>query len=272
MAHEFPELLEVPYRVAIPTYNRPKILREKTLALVENSNLELDALDIFVENEEQLEMYIKELVDDFPHLNYIVTHTTGICEKRNFVRYYYSMIRHNPWVFNMDDDLDYIMDKDNVPFFDFHNFIMSGFTECERVGATLFGISPLVNNFFLRDKVTYNLNYIIGAFFGVILEDGVIPFMTDMEHYEDFDFSLAHYFKDKKIVRYNHLGLKTKYFEDSGGITFQMGGRAARQKYMDENAEYMVEKWGNDAVKVTSNKWGTGLRLNHCHRFAPQEK
>ena len=275
MAHEFPEIddeFTAPYRIAIPTYNRPKILREKTLALIERSNLSMLDIDIFVENETQLALYTKELIEDFPELNYIVTHTNGICEKRNFVRYYYSMENFCAWVFNLDDDLDYIMDKDNQPFLDFHNFIMSGFTECERVGATLFGISPLINNFFLRDKVTYNLNYIIGAFFGVIFEKDEMPFLTDMEHYEDFDFSLAHYFKDKKIVRYNHLGLKTKYFEDTGGITYQMGGREARKKYMDENADYMVEKWGADAVRITSNKWGTGLRLNHCHRFAPQGK
>ena len=166
MAHEFPEIddeFNAPYRIAIPTYNRPRILREKTLALIERSNLSMLDIDIFVENETQLALYTKELIEDFPELNYIVTHTNGICEKRNFVRYYCSMENFCAWVFNMDDDLDYIMDKDNQPFLDFHNFIMSGFTECERVGATLFGISPLINNFFLRDKITYNLNYIIGA-------------------------------------------------------------------------------------------------------------
>ena len=38
MAHEFPEIddeFTAPYRIAIPTYNRPRILREKTLALID---------------------------------------------------------------------------------------------------------------------------------------------------------------------------------------------------------------------------------------------
>ena len=53
MAHEFPEIedFSVPYRIAIPTYNRPKILKEKTLALIGLSNLDISDIDIFVENE-----------------------------------------------------------------------------------------------------------------------------------------------------------------------------------------------------------------------------
>ena len=172
----------------------------------------------------------------------------------------------NKYTFCLDDDIDTVMRKDKTEETELEDFITRGFLECDNVGATMFGISPLHNEFFLRDNISYNLNYIIGAFFGFISEEGVMPYMTDMEHYEDFDFSLAHYFKDKKLVRFNHLGLKTKYFEPTGGITYQMGGLEARQKYMDENAEYMREKWG-DVVKITSNKWGTGLKLNHLHRF-----
>ena len=275
MYHEFmkeleesqPEEIPALYRIAIPTYNRPAILKEKTLALIDRSNLYCTDIDIFVEDEEQLALYIAELHEDYPQLNYIITHTSGICEKRNFVRWYYSMDNFHKYIFCMDDDLDIIMDKENKEYNDLHNFITSGFMECDRVGATIFGISPLHNPFFLRNCISYKLNYIIGAFFGFITEEGVEPYLTDMEHYEDFDFSLAHYFKDKKIVRYNHLGLKTKYFEPTGGITYQMGGLEARREYMKNNAQYMVDKWGENAVKITKNKWGVGLKLNYHHKF-----
>lgn len=272
MAHEFFKELEddLPsmYRIAIPTYNRPKIFKEKTLALLAKSNISMNDIDVFVENEEQLKLYCDELLEDYPNLQYIITNTKGICEKRNYVRYYYTMENYQKYVFNMDDDLEIIMDKDDNEFTDFHNFITSGFTECERVGATMFGISPLHNPFFLRNNISYRLNYIIGAFFGVIhKEEGELPYMTELEHYEDFDFCLYHYFKDKKLVRYNHLGLKTKYFEPTGGITYQMGGLQARHDYMNSHSQYMVDKWGEDAVKITKNKWGTGLKLNHNHRF-----
>ena len=268
MSHEFEnELVTLNYRIAIPSYNRPTILKEKTMDYLDRCCLAHDRIDIFLENEEQLHLYLAELYLDYPHLNYIITHTQGICEKRNFVRHYYAMENHSRYVFSMDDDIDTVMRKDGSEENDLDEFIQTGFLECENVGATMFGISPLHNEFFLRDKISYNLNYIIGAFFGFISEEGVMPYMTDMEHYEDFDFSLAHYFKDKKLVRYNNLGLKTKYFEDTGGITYQMGGIDARIEYMDANADYMVEKWGEGAVKITKNKWGTGLKLNYNHKF-----
>jgi hypothetical protein len=266
--HEFLNELEevsVPYRIAIPSYNRPVIFREKTLAYLDRCNVNAD-IDVFLESPEQCGIYLNELHEDYPGLNYIITNTQGICEKRNFIRYYYAMENYNRYTFCLDDDIDTVMRKDKTEETELDDFIIRGFLECDNVGATMFGISPLHNEFFLRDKISYNLNYIIGAFFGFVSEEGVMPYMTDMEHYEDFDFSLAHYFKDKKLVRFNHLGLKTKYFEPTGGITYQMGGLQARQQYMDENAEYMREKWG-DVVKVTKNKWGTGLKLNHLHRF-----
>jgi len=267
MNHEFPELVTLGYRLAIPTYNRPEILKAKTLAYLSRCDIDTNNLDIFVENEFQLSLYYMELGDAYPELNYIVTHTSGICEKRNFVRYYYAMANYSRYVFCMDDDIDTIMKKDGTEATELDDFIERGFLECENVGATLFGISPLHNEFFLRDNISYNLNYVIGAFFGFISEEGEEPYTTDMEHYEDFDFSLAHYFKDKKIVRYNGYGLKTKYFEDSGGITYQMGGIEARREYMKNNAQYMVDKWGESAVKITKNKWGIGLKLNHNHKF-----
>tara|TARA_A100001391_G_scaffold203009_2_gene194185 strand:+ start:1525 stop:2358 length:834 start_codon:yes stop_codon:yes gene_type:complete len=265
--HEFiQELVAVPYRIAIPTYNRPEIFINKTLQYLDRCIVDRNNIDVFVEDEYQLSLYLATCAKEYPELNYIVTHTSGICEKRNFIRYYYAMENYNKYTFCMDDDIDTVMRKDKTEETNLDDFIIRGFLECDNVGATMFGISPLHNEFFLRDNISYNLNYIIGAFFGFVSEYNKMPYMTDMEHYEDFDFSLAHYFKDKKLVRFNHLGLKTKYFEPTGGITYQMGGLEARQKYMDENAEYMVRKWG-DVVKVTKNKWGTGLKLNHLHRF-----
>jgi len=255
--------VELRYRIAIPSYNRPDILAEKTLKFLERCDISLSLVDIFLENAEQLKLYEERLGD----MNYIITNTKGICEKRNFVRYYYRYENYKRYVFSMDDDIDTVMDKYGGEATALDYFIQRGFAECENVGASIFGISPLHNEFFLRDNISYRLNYIIGAFFGFVTKPDEEPYYTDMEHYEDFDFSLAHYCRDKKLVRFNHLGLKTKYFEDTGGITFEMGGMKARQKYMNENAQYMVDKWGEDMVRITKNKWGTGLRLNNNHKF-----
>ena len=40
------------YTIAIPTFNRPKIIREKSLALLNKHNIDKSKIKIFVESEE----------------------------------------------------------------------------------------------------------------------------------------------------------------------------------------------------------------------------
>lgn len=252
-------------RIAVPTYNRPNIFKDKTLDLIKRTNIPLDIVDVIIENEEQVKMY-KDSIDE--NLNYVVSNTMGICEKRNFVRYYYKHESPNKYTFCMDDDIDRILKKDGTEMTDILEFIKTGFETCEKENATLFGICPLHNPFFLREGYSTNLNYIIGCFFGFIRPpDDEEPYYTEMEHWEDFDFSLAHFHRDGKIVRFNYLGLETKYFEPTGGITFEFGGKEARLQYANENAYYMREKWGEDCIRLTKNKWGVHIRLNHHYKI-----
>ena len=78
--HEFiQELVEVPYRIAIPTYNRPEIFINKTLQYLDRCIVNRNNIDVFVEDEYQLSLYLATCANEYPELNYIVTHKSFIC-------------------------------------------------------------------------------------------------------------------------------------------------------------------------------------------------
>ena len=106
------------------------------------------------------------------------------------------------------------------------------------------------------------MKYVCGAFCGEIIDRDKHQIHCDVDHFEDFQFTMEHFLRDGGVVRFNGIGLKTKYFETKGGICESLGGLDNRKKQMDENAIYMKERYG-DMCRVTHKKFGTDLRLNH---------
>ncbi len=99
------------YRIAVATYERPKLFYENTLNLLLINDIDLNRLDVFLENEEQLKKY-KPICGN---LNYIITNTFGICEKRNFVRHNYTFEKYSKYVVQIVDDIKMIWTKNDMP-------------------------------------------------------------------------------------------------------------------------------------------------------------
>lgn len=248
------------YRIAIPTYDKPVLFWIKTFSVLEHYNTPHNIIDVFVEDENQLNQY--KLQGQNNGFNWIITHTQGIMEKRNFIRYYYHTECYCKYVFCMDDDLENVrtLGGDLHPSLD--EIIKRGFETAEKENASMWGITPSKNTYFLREGYTTNLTYLMGAFHGFITSDE--PIYTEYEHFEDVWFSLAHFTKDG-IVRFNDISVDTKYFGE-GGIQSQFGNKENRMKYAEEVANEFVDIWGSDMVSIKKNKWGVALQLNHRYK------
>ena len=226
------------YRIAIPSYNRIDKLLNKTLKLLKNYKIDDAKIDIFLENEEQFDIYNKNLEDNY---NIIITNTTGIGDKRNYLRNYYSNINFCKYVLFIDDDIDKIVDMNNE-LENLDEFIKLAFNKTNELGLKFWGVCGYNNSFFLKDKITTDLKYIIGAFCGLINHADDTPLSTTFDHFEDYDFSIQHYIRDNGIVRFNNIGLSTKYF-GCGGITDSYGGLEKRRLATKEGGEKLVEKY-----------------------------
>lgn len=251
------------YQIAIPSYKRPNLLKNKTLELLKKNEIEKDQILIFVETESMKKLYISSGIIGY---NFVVTNTSGICEKRNFLEIYYRDDTDFDGFVSIDDDIDEVFElsedgKKVNPIKNLKEFLDMAFKKTDKAGFSLFGISALHNPFFMKHEISTNLKYICGALNGRIIRRDRHQILVDTDHGEDFQFTMEYYLRDKGVVRFNHLGLKTKYFEEKGGICESMGGLNLRKVNMEENCKYLG--WRYDTMcRVIEKKYGYDLRLN----------
>ena len=250
------------YKFVIPSWKRPTILKEKTLAFLKKMEVDKSLIDIVVETEVMKTEYLQEN----PGYNVVVSNTFGIKGKRNFVRNYYQYKTDYDYIICIDDDIDDINDWDKpITSERFFNLIEEMFIQCELNGATMWGVSPFHNVFYMKQSITTSLKYICGAFFGLIIDRDHQPLQTDFDHYEDFCFSAQHFLRDKSVIRNNAISIKTKYFNPDGGITEWYGGKEQRKVAQKQDAIRFIELYPGMA-KIINKKYGADLRLNHLFR------
>ena len=253
------------FEIAIPSFNREDILPKKTLKMLYDLGVNSNKIRIFLRDEEQLEKYKKSCGENY---QYELTGQSGIMATRNYLQVYYHEINtKSDGVLFIDDDLTKITEKDRVflskPFMELVEYF---FIETKKRGARLWSVNALNNDFFMKDNISTNLKYCIGAFKGVILDRTRDTILCDVGHFEDFQFTFEYFLEDGVVVRFNKYGITTKYFELKGGICGSLGGMEERQKEMEENGKYMIERYG-DMVKIKMKKWGTDLRMNYRYEI-----
>ena len=253
------------FEIAIPSFNREDILPKKTLKMLYDLGVNSNKIRIFLKDEEQLEKYKKSCGENY---QYELTGQSGILATRNYLQVYYHEINtKSDGVLFIDDDLTKITEKDRVflskPFMELVEYF---FIETKKRGGRLWSVNALNNDFFMKDNISTNLKYCIGAFKGVILDRTRDTILCDVGHFEDFQFTFEYFLEDGVVVRFNKYGITTKYFELKGGICGSLGGMEERQKEMEENGKYMIERYG-DMVKIKMKKWGTDLRMNYRYEI-----
>jgi hypothetical protein len=209
----------------IPSYNRVEIFKKKTLAFLQKHNVNPAKIYLFVANEEQRELYKDCQVGN------IIVAEIGLVAARNFIFNYFPVGKK---IVSFDDDVSELVKlsqdgKRLEPLKDLEAFVVRGFNRCDVVGARLWGAYPTPNPFFMADKHTSDLKFIIGSFFACtnpgpeLLLD---PAITDGPK-EDYCRCIQFWLADKKIVRFNDVAVKTATYKTPGGLN--TGTRASRE-------------------------------------------
>jgi hypothetical protein len=142
-------------------------------------------------------------------------------------------------------------------------FFKYAFKECKKMKSFIWGVYPVFNPFFRkqRDEMSSCLNYIVGAFYGIInrpdLKSIQLTLTKENGQKEDVERTIKYFIEDGIVLRFNKIGFETKYYGKSGGLgTFE-----ARLKPMLD-ASKLLKKTYPDYGEISTKKNGmTEFRL-----------
>lgn len=228
------------YVIAIPSYKRAKTLKEKTLSVLADHNIDPKIVTVFVANQAEYDVYKAELADTAYGEN-IVIGREGLGPVRNFIAQEY--YPEGQYIVNMDDDLQMVQKKiseqklgpvDSL----FEEVIKPGFEALEETpGAHLWGIYAAANAFFMKERVAKGLYYVIGSMWGHINRHSEDLILT-LEDKEDFERSLQYYEKDGVVCRLDNITVKSAYYKEQGGMQ-----ETRTSERITKSAENLVDRF-----------------------------
>ena len=244
-----------PYEVAVPSYKRHETIKEKTLATLKRYGIPADKITVFVANKEEEALYKGAL--DPKTYGKIVVGVKGMHDIRNFITGYYKV---GTKIVNVDDDIKGFLEYDEStkrkerPLRSLVQVIKRGFDECEKAKTKLWGVYPVANGYFMKPKVSTDIRYIIGSFWGCINPglkgaDGV---EITTEYKEDYQRTILYYKKYGCVVRLNMYAPISAYYTEAGG----MQEVKERRELEEKGARWLVKTYPEFAVLNPSKKSG----------------
>ena len=238
--------------ICIPSLNRPELLKETTLKLLVNLP---DDFKIYI--------FLSESDSRYEGLGTIVvTNIKGRGKTRTFIRNYFSV---GEKIIMLDDDLKDICSTDR--YFDLFTFFRSMFVTMEKENVKFAGCTPHSNEFYMKEDYSTNLKYSGGHLIAEIIREK--PIIVNINHYEDYVANILYWVRDKKLLRFNNIYVKTKYYNPEGGIVETYGSLEKRKEAADHLATELEELFTKDICsKYKKKKYAVfNLRLKSQRKW-----
>lgn len=192
-------------------------MRTKTLKTLQENRIPREKIYIFV-IEEEYEKY-KEFIESSYK---IVVGKKGLVPQREFAEEYFG---EGQEIVFMDDDIEEVFLNHSSLFkgktLDY--FFKYAFKTCKEEQSSIWGVYPVNNPFYLKGaEITIDLKYIVGALYGIINRPHnkklKLELTRENGQKEDVERTLKYYILDGKVVRFNRVSFKTKYYGSNGGL------------------------------------------------------
>jgi hypothetical protein len=228
------------YRIVIPSYKRFEMCNNLTLKTLHENGIDSSLIFVFVVDEEYKE-YKEFLNPEF--YNEIIIGKKGLIEQQKFIENFFQEGEH---IVSIDDDINYI-DLSLSIYSNLNDFILNAFMDCKSNNSYIWGIYPVFNPFF-REKqkpMSTCLNFIIGCLFGFINRQKKIEICFAVNK-NDVERSIKYFLEDGIVIRYNKIGIKTKFFSKGG-----LGILEDRKETIKEETKILHENYKNiSRIKV----------------------
>ena len=216
------------YCVVIPSYKRPEICRDKTLAVLHKYNIPKENIYVIVANKDQETIY-KDILDPVTY-GHILVGVPGVPNVRNWI---FNHFPKGTPIVSCDDDIRGFIEYDSNQkrkerdLRSLKDIIKRGFSECKKNNCRFWGVYPSANGFFMRPTVTTDLRFCVGAFWGCLNPGKEIRIDIGQGEKEDYQRTIQFFQKDGAVIRLNFVSPKTAVYQTPGGLQF--GNRLKRE-------------------------------------------
>ena len=224
----------------IPSYNRIETLLEYTLQFLfdmEILNKTYHKIFIFVANQQQKEIYLEYMDEDWLNLHILVG-KLGIMKQRNYIG---NFCLDGRAIVSMDDDIEKLYITNNGiqrPIYkkEFHQ-LLSFMEKCLSISpAHMIGLSMMTNPFYHHTKISGSLSIVPAGFY---MWDTHIDNTIENDAIEDVERSLNYFVNHGIILRLMNVSFHRKDFNKKreGGI---------QSLYTKQQREDLIVKGYND--------------------------
>lgn len=226
-------------KIAIPSYKRPNLIKERTLAMFSDGGIKNEDIYIFLSNKKEYKDY--EYLKDENYNLVLSVDLHNLKEKNNFILDYFGV---GSKILVAEDDLKrLVLKKGNskIPFSDFPLLFKDAWNSCKEHGAKLWGINPTDNGMFMKDRVDAGLKLVAGYFYGLeITSDRFLRCGTETKH--DYERTILHYIRHNAVIRMDYVGQQSYSFAEKGGLQTQytMDERIEREK---RGCQYLLQRF-----------------------------
>ena len=254
------------YQVAVPSYKRYELCRDKTLPMLRRHGVPVENTTVFVANDAELAEYRKVLPAEYR----LVVGVPGIARQRRFMGNHYAAGTKFVMV---DDDVSGLMEKDGPGLKPWEGRLETifdiAFDACDKVGARHWGINPVANGMFMADELSVGLRYICAIFCGAYAHDPLFKELRSLESSgEDFLSTILSFKRHGSVVRIEWLCPKTQYFAD-GGIKAELAGKGIiRDDDHARNLVLMAQEHPDIATTYTKAGGVVNIRLKRMPKQA----
>jgi hypothetical protein len=194
------------FYVAIPSYQRAEKLRDTTLKYLASEGIPAESITIFVASEEEKQRYLECLVPGT--FGTLVVGVPTISAQRQFIRDYYP---EDAEILSVDDDIKKLKFLNPRPL---KEVVDQLFTLTREELCSVWGIYPVNNLFFCKERVIKGRTFVIGCFYGFLNKKDCS--YASVCGFEDKWFSIKRGILDGAVLRYEGICPDTTYFAKGG--------------------------------------------------------
>lgn len=252
------DIIKDEYIICIPSYRRPQIIKDMTLKLLNDNGIRPDLITIFLKDDIDLQKYREILNTDGKDIyNFIIADCDGIGLTRTFIRNYYPVGQK---VIMIDDDIKDICSSREL--FNIKDFFNEMFNTMKKENVKFSGCCPYANEYYMKLGYSTNLKYTGGHLIAEIIREN--PIEVKEKHFEDYVANIEYFKRDKKLLRFNDVYVKTKYYNPNGGIVSTYGSLDKRKDDAHKLAYELSQKYEGYCWPYLKKKFNVyNLKLNH---------